>query len=171
MPPVGRLAALAVLALVTGCAQETQAERSQSATEPPPCNPEQGRPVSEATLRAVLAQRGIRLYRDDRCENFRNPDAPAPDPNETPRNPNAPQATLSNIRDSLDDRLVAEEGHIFCGVERGVNSGATVVRIKYPGDEETHLRVLNIFCSIYPDAPEHIDALADALAQLPGARK
>ena len=120
-------------------------------------HPEQGRPISEATLKEVLAQRGIRLYRDDRCETFRNPDAPAPDPNETPRNPSAPQATLRNSRDSLEyDRIVSEEGDIFCEVDRGerYNFIARLERIKYEGDEETELRALNVSCTIYPDSPE-----------------
>ena len=169
MPAVQRLAALVVLALVTGCAQETQKDRSKSAAEPPPCNPERGRPISEATLKKVLAQRGIRLYRDDRCLEFQNPNAPAPDPNATPRNPNAPQATLRNSRDSLEGkRVFSEEGDIFCDVYKKDTAGAKLERIKYEGDEETHMEVLNVTCTIYPDSPEQIDALADALAQLPG---
>jgi hypothetical protein len=116
-------------------------------------------------LKAVLARSGVHLYRDDRCETFRNPNAP-------PRNPNAPQATLRNSRDSLEyDRIVSEEGDIFCSVERRDTFGAKLERIKYEGDEETHLRALNVLCTIYPDSPEQIDALADALLRLPGVRK
>jgi hypothetical protein len=37
-------------------------------------------------------------------------------------------------------------------------------------DEETHLRALNVLCTIYPETPEQIDALATALSELPGVR-
>jgi hypothetical protein len=158
------------MALVTGCGEGKQAVRTL--TEPPPCNPERGQPISEATLKAVLARSGVHLYRDDRCETYRDPNAPTPDPSAPPRNPNAPQATLRNSRDSLEyDRTVSDEGDIFCEVERRDTFGAKLERIKYEGEEETHLRALNVMCTIYPDSPEQIDALAEALLRLPGVRE
>lgn len=157
--------------LLAGCAQEAEPDRAF--TEPPPCNPEQGRPISEATLKAVLARHDIHLYRDDRCETFRNPEAPPPDPGAPPHNPNAPQATLGNTRNSLEyDRVVSAQGFILCELYRGGPVGARqrratrVRRIKYEGDEETHLGIFNVSCSIYPDSPEQIDALEAALRQL-----
>jgi hypothetical protein len=174
MPPVRQLAALAaaLVAVATGCDQPTQADPSRSATELPPCNPEQGRPISEARLKTVLAQRSIHLYRDDRCETYRNPEAPPPDPNAPPRTPNAPQATLRNSRDSVEGgRVFSKQGDIFCDVYKKDRVGAKLERIKYEGDQETHLSALNISCTIYPDAPAQIDALAEALAHLPGVKK
>jgi hypothetical protein len=192
MPTVRPATALAVLLVLASCASacgsrsgsgsgsgsgsdkaSTEPPSDKAFTEPPPCNPEGGQPISEATLKAVLARNGIRLYRDDRCLHFRGPNAPPPDPNAIPRNPNAPQATLSNTRDSLEyDRIVSEEGHILCEVERGhrYNFIPRLERIKYEGDEETELRALNVSCAIYPESPEQIDALAAALLQLPGVR-
>jgi hypothetical protein len=62
-----------------------------------------------------------------------------------PPNLNAPQATLRNSRDSLEyDRVVSEEGDIFCEVERRDALGPKLERIKYEGDEETHIRALNV---------------------------
>jgi len=67
--------------------------------------------------------------------------------------------------------VVSAQGDIFCEVERRDTYGAKLERLKYQGDEETHLRALNVSCTIYPDSPEQIDALADALIALPGVRK
>jgi hypothetical protein len=70
------------------------------------------------------------------------------------------------------DRIVSDEGYILCDVLRDrFGGGPKLERIKYEGDEETHLRTLNISCTIYPDSPEQIDALAAGLLQLPGVRR
>ena len=88
MPTVRPATALAVLLVLAGCTSacgsgsgsrsgsdkaSTEPPPDKAFTEPPPCNPEGGQPISEATLKAVLARSGIRLYRDDRCEEFRDP--------------------------------------------------------------------------------------------------
>ena len=39
-------------------------------------------------------------------------------------------------------------------------------RIKYEGDEETHLGIFNVDCTIYPDSPKQVDALEAALRRL-----
>jgi hypothetical protein len=49
-------------------------------------------------------------------------------------------------------------------------AGAKLERIKYEGDQETHLSALNISCTIYPDSPAQIKALSEALARLPGVK-
>ena len=154
------LAALTVMvALVTGCAEERETEL---ALEPPPCRTGQGRPINEATLKAVLGRRDIHLRRDDRCATFRNPNTQRLDPR-------APLATLRNSAGSDDyDRVIASQGDIFCDLERRSTSGPKLERIKYESDEETHLRTLNILCTIYPESPDQINALAAALSQLPG---
>jgi hypothetical protein len=152
--------AFAVMPLLAGCAKE--AETKQGLTEPAPCSPGQGRPISEATLKAVFAQRGIQLRRDDRCETFRNPNTQRLDPK-------APLATLRNTTEADDyDRVVSTQGDILCQLERQNSFGTKLERLKYEGDQETHLRTLNVLCTIYPEAPEQIDALAAALLQLPG---
>jgi hypothetical protein len=162
---------LAVMALLlAGCAQDAETDRAF--TEPPPCNPEPGRPITEATLKAVFARHGIRLYRDDSCEIFRNPNAPPPEADGPPRNPDAPQAMLQNCSDAIDcDPVFSAQGHIFCDVYREEpigdkqRRGTNVTRIKYEGDTETHLRIFNVDCAIYPDSPEQIDALAVAIRE------
>jgi hypothetical protein len=155
------VAALAVVAVLSGCAQGTETE--EALTEPAPCSRGQGRPISEASLKAVLARRGIQLRRDDRCETFRNPNTQRLDPR-------APLATLRNGAESDDNDGVSIQGDIFCQVERRKTFGPKLERLRYKGDEETHLRALNVLCTIYPDTPEQTDALATALSELPGVR-
>jgi hypothetical protein len=156
-----RPVALAVVAILSGCAQETETE--QALAEPAPCSPGRGRPISEATLKAVLAHRGIQLRRDDRCDTFRNPSTRRLDPK-------APLATLRNSAEDDSDWAVSTQGDIFCQIERRNAFGTKLERRKYEGEEETHLRTLNVLCTIYPETPEQIDALAAALSQLPGVR-
>jgi hypothetical protein len=171
METVRPVVALALMALLAGCGKQSRIDLASTESEPPPCNPERGQPISEARLKAVLARRGIHLYRDDRCETFRNPNAPAPDPNAIPRNPNAPQATLGNTRNSDDyDRVVSTQGDIYCELYRRDLFGSKLERIKYEGDEETQLRILNVGCAIYPDSPDQIDTFAAALLHLRGAK-
>ena len=152
-------ALIVVVGLLAGCAEESE---TKLAVEPPPCRTGQGRPINDATLKAVLGQQGIHLRRDDRCSTFRNPNTQRLDPR-------APLATLRNSAGSDEyDRVIASQGNIFCDLEQRNTFGPKVERIKYEGDEETHLRTLNILCTIYPESPDQIDALADALSQLPG---
>jgi hypothetical protein len=154
--------ACAVVPLMAGCAKD--AETKERLTEPAPCSPGHAQPISEATLKAVFAQRGIQLRRDDRCETFRNPTTQRLDPR-------APLVTLSNTSGAADyDQVVSTQGDIFCQLERKNSFGRKLERLKYEGDEETHLRTLNVLCTIYPEAPEQINALAAALLQLPGVR-
>lgn len=154
--------AFGVMSLLAGCAEGTGTK--QRLTEPAPCSPGQGRPIREATLKAVLARRGIHLRRDDRCVTFRNPNTQRLDPK-------APLATLRNSTEGDDyDQVVSTQGDIFCNLQRRNTFGTKLERIKYEGDEETHLRTLNVGCTIYPGAPDQIDSLAAALLQLPGVR-
>ena len=164
--------ALASMALLAGCGQQ-QAETDRAASEPPPCNPERAAPISEATLKRIFARDGIHLYRDDRCAEFREPDEPPPDPSATPHNPNAPQATLRNSRSSIEyDRVSSTEGDIFCELYRGhrlepgQRRATRLRRIRYEGDEETHLSFFNVDCTIYPESPGQVDSLAAALLHL-----
>jgi hypothetical protein len=163
-----------VLALLAGCAEESTSD--SAITEAPPCHPGQGRPITEATLKEVLAKRNIQLYRTDNCPSYRNPDLPPPPPTEAP-DPEEPLAVLANLWDGSSpdnyDRIVSDEGFILCDVLRdgSVGFGPKLERIKYESDEETHLRTLNISCTIYPDSPEQIDVLAAGLLQLPGVRR
>lgn len=159
------------MALLAGCTAGTTAETktNRAIAEPPPCSAKPGRPISEAKLRGVLAKRGIHLYRVDNCSWFRDPDRP-----NAPADPNTPVAMLGNLWDESRtddyDRIVSAQGFIICSVWRKLAGGEKVERVKYEGDEETHLRALNISCAIYPDSTAQIDALAAGLAGLPGVR-
>jgi hypothetical protein len=164
---------LAVIALLAACSEESTSDRA--ITEAQPCHPGQGRPITEATLKAVLAKRGIQLYRTDNCLSYRNPDLPPPPPNEPP-DPREPLVVLGNLWDGSSpddyDRVVSAQGFISCDVLRDrFVGGPKLERVKYEGDEETHLSTLNISCVIYPDSTEQIDALAAGLLQLPGVRR
>jgi hypothetical protein len=161
------------MALLTGCASETEAPRAIK--EAPRCHPGPGRPITEATLKAALANRGIKLYRIDNCPSYRDPDLPPPGPNEPP-DPKEPLVALGNLWDhsSSDDydREVSAHGFIYCYVHRkSFRDGERFERVKYEGDEETHMSIHNILCIIYPDSTEQIDALAAGLLHLPGTRK
>jgi len=146
---------LALMALVAGCGGETHADHSSSTL--PSCTPGQGRPISEAKLKRVLARRGIHLYRDDRCATFRNTAGRL--------DTGAPLATLRNTKSSVDyDRVVAAQGDIFCEVYPG--GKGQLRRIRYEGDEETHLDIANVNCAIYPEAPKQIDSLEAGLRSL-----
>jgi hypothetical protein len=87
--------------------------------------------------------------------------------------PGAPQATLGNVRTSLEyDPVAASEGTIFCDLDRGGPIGSRqrratrLRRIKYEGDEETHLGLFNVSCTIYPESGGQIERLAAALLDL-----
>jgi hypothetical protein len=148
---------LALMALLAGCGGgESDADRSSGTLSA--CTPGRGRPVSEATLKRVLAQRGIHLYRDDRCETFRNPAGHL--------DTGAPVATLRNTKSSLDyNRVVAAQGDIFCDIYPA-GGKPEFRRIRYEGDEETHLDIANVSCAIYPEAPKQIDILEAGLRDL-----
>jgi hypothetical protein len=78
---------------------------------------------------------------------------------------------LENVRPSDDyDSLVSAHGFIMCSVERRKLLGPKLEKMKYEGDEETHLSRFNVSCVIYPDSTEQIDYLADALMQLQASR-
>jgi hypothetical protein len=92
------------------------------------------------------------------------------------RVPGAPQATFGNIRNSLEnDRVTSTEGAILCELDRGGPVGprqrraTRLRRIKYEGDQETHLGIFNVNCAIYPDSTEQVDRLAAALLDLRSA--
>jgi hypothetical protein len=157
---------LALVGALAGCGEQSRADRVNA--EPPPCDPERSRPVGEARLKAVLERHGIHLYRDDRCEEFKDLGGDLV--------PGAPQATLGNVRNSREyDRVVSTEGQIFCELDLGGPIGSRqrratrLTRIKYEGDEETHLGIFNVTCAIYPDSPGQVDRLAAALLDLRSA--
>jgi hypothetical protein len=80
------------------------------------------------------------------------------------------EEALTGAESDDNDGVVTIQGDIFCQVERRKTFGPKLGRLRYEGDEETHLRALKVLCTIYPETPEQIDALATALSELPGVR-
>src|SRR5687768_5589578 len=122
-------------------------------TEPPPCRPGRGAPVTERALKEALAAEGIRLYRDDECFE-------------------TVLAVLSNITEAVpgerEDAIVSSQGHIFCEV---YDSGGSprIERFVWRNDPDpTYVRVHNVSCGIYPETTRQTDALERALRTLPG---
>jgi len=117
------------------------------------------RPFSIETLIRVGQEHGVSLKRDPDCD--------------------APQVTVDAASNVLitddvhdDDEVYAREGHVLCRIEDlpFATRPFRAHRTKYATDEETHLDVANVHCSIYPEAPEQIDRLEQtfkALAEAP----
>lgn len=164
---------LAVIALLAGCGEESTSDGAIK--EAAACHPGQGRPITEVTLKEVLAKRGFHLYRIDDCPSYRNPDLPPPPPGEPP-DEREPLAVLGNLWDGSSpddyDRIVSDQGFISCHVLRDrFAGGPRLERVKYEGDEETHLDTLNISCVIYPDSAKQVEALVVGLLHLPGVTR
>ena len=71
-----------------------------------------------------------------------------------------------------DDEVEAREGLVLCHIVDlpFAKPPFRAQRTKFATDEETHLDVANVHCSIYPEAPEQIDRLEQtfkALAEAP----
>jgi hypothetical protein len=137
---------------IAACLDGNQ-ESPPSAVEPEPCRSIPGNPITENALKQALAARGIQLHRDDRCYGD-------------------DVASLSNLADPVpyeqNGTITADEGHIFCDVHPR-NLGSQLERFVWRNDPNpVYVRVLNVSCSIYPEARKHVDTLEQALRDLPG---
>jgi hypothetical protein len=69
---------------------------------------------------------------------------------------------------SADPAVVEKEGRVLCFLAK---RGASGVRaIKYPGDQETGVSALNVFCAVYPSSADReatqVGRVNAALAEL-----
>jgi hypothetical protein len=146
-------AAFAVLLLlVCGCVGGTDPQAT--GVEPPPCRPGDGAPITEKSLKAALAAEGIRLLRRSDCLGDE-------------------LVLLSNLTDAVpyqqEDAIMASEGHVFCELYPTAVASRRIERFVWRNDSDpTHLYVLNVACSIYPEDQRQTDALEGALRRLPG---
>lgn len=112
------------------------------------------RPFSIETLIRVGQENGVSLKRDPSCGLLGAIES----------------ASNVLITDDVhdDDEVYAREGHVLCHIEDlpFAKPPFRAHRTKYETDEETHLDVANVHCSIYPEAPEQIDRLEQAFKAL-----
>lgn len=145
---------LATCAFSFGCGA---AEESLDADVLARCG-ERGAPVTLAKLVEVFRANGITLdINQRRCEH-----------------PDATDSDATNFGPSSierDKQVARTEGDVLCDV--GVMSdsvGRKIEVVKYDGDEETNLRVLNVQCSVYPYDAEsetaQVGRVRDALEEL-----
>ena len=111
------------------------------------------------TLTRVGQENGVSLKRDPSCGGLQNA---------------IESASNVLITDDVhdDDEVYARERLVLCHIDDLPFAKAPfrVRRVKFATDEETHLDVANVHCSIYPEAAEQIDRLErafKALAQAP----
>jgi hypothetical protein len=147
----GALFALVAL-LGAGCA----ASDHTPVAEPKPCRAGAGEPITERALRDAFRREGIELVRDDRCY----PDVRL-------------LVSLSNVADAVPDRehdgIIERQGTLFCDLLQSDIFGPRIERFVWRNDPNpTYLRVLNVDCGIYPDAPGHTDRVERVLRGLPG---
>ena len=136
--------------LAPGCAPEASAPPSP---EPPPCARGGGKPITERMLKDALAAEGIRVYRESDCFTDE-------------------LVLLSNLTDAVryeqEDEIRESEGHIFCSLY-ATGRPSRIRRYVWRNDPEpTNVEVLNVVCSIYPEAKSQTDTLEHALRRLPG---
>ena len=152
-----RLSLFVFAVLVSGCAASPPGGEGDASQFT--CPRGLARPFSIATLIRVAQEHGVSLKREPDCD--------------------APQVMVDAASNVLigddvhdDDEVYAREGHVLCHIEDlpFAKPPFRVRRTKYATDEETHLDVANVHCSIYPEAAEQIDRLErafEALAEAP----
>jgi hypothetical protein len=151
-----RLSLVVFALLASGCASPPGGDGDASQVD---CPRGLARPFSIQTLIRVGQENGVSLKRDPSCGGLQNA---------------IESASNVLITDDVhdDDEVYAREGHVLCHIEDlpFAKPPFRVQRTKYATDEETHLDVANVHCSIYPEAAEQIDRLErafKALAQAP----
>jgi hypothetical protein len=146
-----RVALFALLAFLgAGCA----ASDPTPVAEPKQCRAGAGEPITERALRDAFRREGIELLRDDRCWSD-------------------VLVSLSNVADAVpypeQDGIGERQGILFCDLLRSNIVGSRIERFVWRNDPmPTYLRVLNVDCAIYPNAPEHTNRVERALRRLPG---
>ena len=144
-----------VALLAAGCTSSDGPSGSSRTTkvESKKCRAGSAIPISERALDRALSGKGIQLYGDHKnC---------------------APDAlfALSNTAIAYEeqDAVVASEGEIFCALYGANEFGARIERFVWRNDPKpTYIRVLNVYCAIYPESAADTDTLEDAIRQLPG---
>jgi hypothetical protein len=113
------------------------------------CRGGKTRPLELETVIEVGRRHGFTLHSDPACQ---------PDPTVVSQVANVllygPDANAERER-----AITREEGAVTCMLreDAGPTAAKTVERIRYPGDEETHFKLLNVDCVIYPE-PGNADA-------------
>ena len=117
------------------------------------------RPFSLETLLRVGQENGVSLKLDPSCGG-----------NQVAIESASNVLITDDVHD--DDEVYAREGHVLCHIEDlpFAKPPFRAHRVKYATDEETHLDVANVHCSIYPEAAEQIDRLERASRRLPRRR-
>jgi hypothetical protein len=131
---------------------------------PPPgqrCRGGRTRPLELETVIEVGRRHGITLYSDPACQ---------PDPTVVSQAANVllygPDANAERERE-----ITQAEGAVTCMLreDAGPTAPKTVERVRYPGDEETHFKLLNVDCVVYPEpdnAEEQLRRLQAAMDEL-----
>jgi hypothetical protein len=137
---------------------------SRAGERPPPeqrCRGGKTRPLDLETVIEVGRRHGITLHSDPACQ---------PDPTVVSQAANVvlygPDANAEQ-----ENEITREEGAVTCMLreDAGPRAPKTVERVRYPGDEETHFKLLNVDCAIYPEpgnAEEQLARLQAAMAEL-----
>lgn len=131
---------------------------------PPPglrCRDGPTRPLELETVIDVGRRHAITLYPDPACQ---------PDPTVVSQ---AANVLLYGPDENADreSEVTHAEGAVTCMLraEAGPSAPKTVERVRYPGDEETHLKLLNVDCVIYPEpdkAEEQLSRVQAAMDEL-----
>ena len=145
--------AIAVYSLIAcggGESAPGEARSTTSAAEtgelPPPeqrCRGGKTRPLELETVIEVGRRHGITLHSDPACQ---------PDPTVVSQAANVvlygPDANAEREKE-----ITQEEGAVTCLLRKNADPTAaqTVERVRYAGDEETHFKLLNVNCVIYPE--------------------
>jgi hypothetical protein len=168
-----RLLAAAMAACSLGACAGGESEPGAAGTAPnagetgelPPagqrCRGGPTRPLDLETVIEVGLRHGITLYSDPACQ---------PDPTVVSQASNVllygPNANVDR-----ESEITQAEGAVTCMLreDAGPTAPKTVDRVRYPGDEETHFKLLNVDCVIYPEpdtAEEQLGRLQAAMGEL-----
>jgi hypothetical protein len=136
-------------------------ERSELPPEGQRCRSGPTRPLELEAVIDAGRSHGITLYSDPACQ---------PDPSVVSQAANVllygPDANAER-----ESEITQAEGAVTCMLreDAGPTAPKTVERVRYPGDEETHFKLLNVDCVIYPEpdkAEEQLGRLQAAMDEL-----
>jgi hypothetical protein len=138
----------------------TTTNTGENSELPPPGQRCRGGPTRPLELKTVIEsgrRHRITLYSDPACQ---------PDPTVVSQAANVllygPDANADR-----ENEITREEGAVTCMLreDAGPTAPKTVERVRYPGDDETHFKLLNVDCVIYPEP----DKDEEQLTRLQGA--